>query len=156
MPVVRALVTDGAYSVRALSRDGTSERARALTALGNVTVVEGSFADEDVLRQGLCGCAGAFVNINGFNTGEKTEMYWAIRSYEIALEEGVEFFVYGNLDYGSRPADTIPGSAPATMTARAASVIGFSFRTSRIAAAWALRCSPRARTWKWRSHREPP
>jgi len=29
-----------------------------------------------------------------------TETYWAIRSYEIALEEGVKFFVYGNLDYG--------------------------------------------------------
>jgi hypothetical protein len=26
-------------------------------------------------------------------------MYWAIRSYEIALEEGIKFFVYGNLDY---------------------------------------------------------
>jgi len=33
-------------------------------------------------------------------TGEKTEIYWAIRSYEIAIEEGIKFFVYGNLDYG--------------------------------------------------------
>ena len=98
MPVVKALVADGAYSVRALSRDDGSERAKSLAALGNVTIVEGSFADEDVLRQGLRGCDGAFVNINGFNTGEKTEIYWAIRSYEIALEEGVKFFVYGNLD----------------------------------------------------------
>jgi hypothetical protein len=43
---------------------------------------------------------GAFVNIDGFNTGEKAETYWAIRSYEIAIEDGVKFFVYGNLDYG--------------------------------------------------------
>jgi hypothetical protein len=28
----------------------------------------------------------AFVNIDGFNTGEKTETYWAIRSYEIVVE----------------------------------------------------------------------
>src|SRR6266542_2849651 len=42
---------------------------------------------------------GAYVNIDGFNTGEKTEMYWAIRCYEIAIEEGIQFFVYGNLDY---------------------------------------------------------
>ena len=31
---------------------------------------------------------------------EKTETYWVIRSYEIAIEEGMKFFVYGNLDYG--------------------------------------------------------
>ncbi len=26
-------------------------------------------------------------------------MYWAIRAYELALEEGVQMFIYGNLDY---------------------------------------------------------
>src|SRR5438270_2851094 len=99
MPVVRALVADGKYSVRVLSRDSTSPRARALLALGNVSILEGSFADEDALRQGFRGSDGAFVNIDGFNTGEKTETYWTLRSYEIAIEEGVKFFVYGNLDY---------------------------------------------------------
>src|SRR5918993_5565095 len=99
MPVVRALVADGKYSVRVLTRDSTSPRARALLGLGNVSIVEGSFADDDVLREGFRSCDGAFVNIDGFNTGEKTETYWAIRSYEIALEEGIKFFVYGNLDY---------------------------------------------------------
>ena len=99
MPIVRDLVADGKYSVRVLTRDTTSWRAKALVALGNVTLVEGSFADDDVLREGFHECDGAFVNIDGFNTGEKTETYWAIRSYEIALEEGIKFFVYGNLDY---------------------------------------------------------
>jgi uncharacterized protein YbjT (DUF2867 family) len=100
IPVVRALVADKKFSVRVLSRDPTSSRAAALRALGNVSIAEGSFADEAILREGFRGCDGAFVNIDGFNTGEKTEMYWAIRSYEIAVEEGVKFFVYGNLDYG--------------------------------------------------------
>ena len=68
-------------------------------ALGNVTLVEGSFADDDVLREGFRSCDGAYVNIDGFNTGEKTETYWTIRSYEIALEESIKFFVHGNLDY---------------------------------------------------------
>src|SRR5436190_22828175 len=99
MPIVRDLVADGKYSVRVLTRDTTSSRAKALAALGNVTLVEGSFADDSVLREGFRGCEGAYVNIDGFNTGEKTETYWAIRSYEIALEEGIKFFVYGNLDY---------------------------------------------------------
>jgi uncharacterized protein YbjT (DUF2867 family) len=99
LPVIGALVADKKYSVRALSRDVSSRRAKALLALGNVEIIEGTFADEAILREGFQGCDGAFINIDGFNTGEKTEMYWAIRSYEIAIEEGVKFFVYGNLDY---------------------------------------------------------
>lgn len=99
LPVIGALVADKKYSVRALSRDATSRRANALLALGNVEIVEGTFADEATLREGFRGCDGAYINIDGFNTGEKTEMYWAIRSYEIAIEAGIKFFVYGNLDY---------------------------------------------------------
>jgi hypothetical protein len=99
IPVIRALVKDKKYSCRVLTRDSTSPRAKALLALGNVELVEGTFANETTLRKGYAGCNGAFINIDGFNTGEKTEMYWAIRSYELALEEGIKFFVYGNLDF---------------------------------------------------------
>src|ERR1700754_4496531 len=84
MPVVRALVADGKYSVRFLSRDSTSRRAKELLALDNVSVLEGSFADEAILREGFRRADGAFINIDGFNTGENAETYWAIRSYEIA------------------------------------------------------------------------
>jgi hypothetical protein len=104
MPVIRALVADKKYSVRFLTRDAGSRRARELLELENVSAVEGSFADEATLREGFRGCDGAFINIDGFNTGEKSETYWAIRSYEIAIEEGVRFFVYGNLDYGLKKA----------------------------------------------------
>lgn len=97
--VVRGLVEDGRYEVLALTRDAESTRARELAALGNVSFLQGTFADEAMLREGMRACDGAFVNIDGFNTGEKTEIYWAMRAYEIALEEGVRFFVYGNLDY---------------------------------------------------------
>jgi len=83
IPVVRALVADKKYSVRFLSRNPASRRAKELLALDNVSVLEGSFADEAILREGLRGCDGAFINIDGFNTGEKTETYWAIRTYEI-------------------------------------------------------------------------
>jgi hypothetical protein len=99
LPVISALVADKKYSVRALSRDPASRRAKELVALSNVSILEGTFADEATLREGFRGCDGAYINIDGFNTGEKTEIYWAIRSYEIAIEEGIKFFVYGNLDY---------------------------------------------------------
>jgi uncharacterized protein YbjT (DUF2867 family) len=100
IPIIQSLVADKKYFVKVLTRDPSSKRALDLLALGNVSLLTGSFADESILRAGFQDCDGAFVNIDGFNTGEKTEMYWAIRAYEIAIEQGVKFFVYGNLDYG--------------------------------------------------------
>ncbi|KAH0844153.1 hypothetical protein AYO21_02094 [Fonsecaea monophora] len=99
IPVVRGLVKDKKYRCRILTRDVNSRRAKELVALGNVELMEGSFANEGDLRKLFRGCDGAFVNIDGFNCGEKTEIYWAIRSYELALEEDIKFYVYGNLDY---------------------------------------------------------
>ncbi|KOS19512.1 NmrA-like family domain-containing protein 1 [Escovopsis weberi] len=113
IPVVRGLVKDGAYIVRFLTRDAYSPRAKQLLALGNrnvcgnddgkprefVETVEGTFASEQDLRRGFRGATYAYVNIDGFNCGEKTEMFWAMRAYELAVEEGIKFFVYGNLDY---------------------------------------------------------
>ncbi|KAH7208292.1 hypothetical protein BKA60DRAFT_599361 [Fusarium oxysporum] len=99
LPVCRGLTKDGAYSLRVLTRDANSQRAKQLAELGDVEFIEGSFANEDNLRKGYEGCWGAFVNIDGFNTGEKTETYWTIRAYELAIESGIKFFVFGNLDY---------------------------------------------------------
>ncbi|RGP66754.1 hypothetical protein FSPOR_6494 [Fusarium sporotrichioides] len=100
LPVCRGLAKDRGYSLRVLTRDTNSARARQLAELGDVEFVEGSFANEENLRKGYTGCWGAFINIDGFNTGEKTEIYWTIRSYELAIESGIKFFVFGNLDYG--------------------------------------------------------
>lgn len=97
LPVIRGLIPK--YHCKILTRDLTSARAKDLATLPNVSFIEGTFADEDVLRAGYSGCDGAFVNIDGFNSGEKTEMYWAVRAYELALESGIKFFVYGNLDF---------------------------------------------------------
>src|SRR6202030_3912452 len=85
IPIIHALVSDKKYSVRFLSRDPASRRATDLLGLDNASVLEGSFADEAVLREGFRDGDGAFVNIDGFNTGQKTEAYWALRSYEIAI-----------------------------------------------------------------------
>lgn len=102
IPVIKGLVQDGAYSVRALTRDLKSPRALSLLSLGNVELVEGTFASEEDLRNGFRGCQYAYINIDGFNAGEKTEMFWAIRAYELAIEEGIRFYVYGNLDFAHK------------------------------------------------------
>src|ERR1700747_635142 len=83
IPVIRALVADKKYSVRFLSRDSASRRAMDLLALDNVSILEGSFADEAILREGFRGCDGAFINIDGFNTSEKTKTYCEMRSSEL-------------------------------------------------------------------------
>lgn len=99
VPIVKALVNDKKYQVRALTRNTSSRRANELLGLGNVELLEGTFENEQTLRDGFRGCDGAFVNIDGFYTGDKAEMYWAIRTYEIAIEEGIKFFVYGSIPY---------------------------------------------------------
>ncbi|KAK5807221.1 hypothetical protein VI817_001479 [Penicillium citrinum] len=45
-----------------------------------------------------------YVNIDGFNCGEKSELFWGIRAYEIAISVGLKFYVWGNLDYGLKKA----------------------------------------------------
>ncbi|EFW99892.1 NmrA-like protein [Grosmannia clavigera kw1407] len=99
IPVIRGLVHDGAYRVRFLTRDRQSARAQQVLALDHTEAIEGTFASEADLRAGFRGADYAFVNLDGFNSGEQAEMFWAMRSYELALEEGIRFFVYGNLDF---------------------------------------------------------
>ncbi|KAK1240101.1 hypothetical protein MKX08_007543 [Trichoderma sp. CBMAI-0020] len=104
-PIVKALVSDKKYQVRVLTRNTTSNRAKELLALGNVELLQGALTNEETLRNGFKGYDGAFVNIDGFNTGEKAEMFWAIRTYEIAIEEGIKFFVYGSIPYALKQGD---------------------------------------------------
>ncbi|KAJ5226269.1 NmrA-like family protein [Penicillium chermesinum] len=108
LPIVRELVKDRRYDVRILTRNPNSRRAKELAELPGVELLQGTFASEDDLTSGFTGCDGAFVNIDGFNCGEKSELFWGIRAYEIALSVGVKFYVWGNLDYGLKKADWDP------------------------------------------------
>ncbi|RQM05801.1 hypothetical protein DH86_00002116 [Scytalidium sp. 3C] len=85
-----------------MTRNTAGRRAKELAELPGVELFEGSFANEDDLKNGFKDCDGAFVNIDGFNCGEKAELFWGIRAYEIALAMGVKFYVWGNLDYASK------------------------------------------------------
>ncbi|KAB5527919.1 hypothetical protein GE09DRAFT_1253435 [Coniochaeta sp. 2T2.1] len=101
IPVVKGLVQDGKYAVRLLTRDPGSRRAKELAALSpNVELFAGSFMSEADLRTGFSGCWGAFVNIDGFATGEAMETFWTIRCYELAMESSIKMYVHSNIDYG--------------------------------------------------------
>ncbi|KAK4550363.1 hypothetical protein LTR36_003330 [Oleoguttula mirabilis] len=107
-PIITALTKDGAYTVRVLTRDPSSSRAQKLAKLPHVELVQGKLDSDEDLRKGLKDCWGAFVNIDGFVVGQKMELFWGVRSYQLAQEAGIKFFVWGNLDYVSREANYDP------------------------------------------------
>jgi nucleoside-diphosphate-sugar epimerase len=77
IPIVESLIQDNAFTVRILTRNRTSRRAKHLASLGpGISFLEGTFANEDTFRSGFTSATIAFVNVDGFNTGEKSEIYW--------------------------------------------------------------------------------
>ncbi|KAK3675673.1 hypothetical protein LTR78_004314 [Recurvomyces mirabilis] len=102
------LVKDNAYSVRILTWNPSSKRAQDLATLPNVELQEGKLDSDEELRRGFQGCWGAFVNLDGFVIGQKNEIFWGIRSYQLAQEAEIKFFVWGNLDYVLREANYDP------------------------------------------------
>ncbi|KAM0453974.1 hypothetical protein ACHAO4_004722 [Trichoderma viride] len=108
VPIIQELVKDEKYTVRVMTRDPENRRAKELAALPGVELFKGSFANEVDLMNGFKGCDGAYVNIDGFNCGEKAEIFWGIRAYEIALDAGIKFYVWGNLDYTLKKANWDP------------------------------------------------
>jgi hypothetical protein len=87
------------YSVRALTRNTESDRAKEIAKLPNVTLVQGSQDNQKDLHRAFKGVWGAWVNTDGFTIGEKNETFYGIRAYEIARHEGVEHYVYAATDY---------------------------------------------------------
>lgn len=101
---ITALANSARYSVRLLTRNPESIRARELSALPNVTLHQGSVTSQDSLHAAFRGVYGAWVNTDGFTLGEKNELFYAMRAYEIAIAEGVTHYVWANSDYALRKA----------------------------------------------------
>src|SRR6266498_4638089 len=99
---ISALTSDSKYAVRVLTRRADSPPALELSSLPGVTIFEGDVYNEATLRKAFSGVDLAFVNTNGFAIGEKAEIYWGIRIYEIARESGVKHFLWSSLEYASK------------------------------------------------------
>ncbi|OBT46311.1 hypothetical protein VE00_02720 [Pseudogymnoascus sp. WSF 3629] len=107
-PVVKELSADGRYKITVLTRSAESEPAQELASLPNVTILEGETFDEQTLIKAFKGIDATFVNTNGFAIGEKAEVYWGIRIYEIAYGAGVKHFIWASLAYSSKLAHFNP------------------------------------------------
>jgi uncharacterized protein YbjT (DUF2867 family) len=97
--IVRVLVQTGHYSIRVLTRSTTSDASKELAGLEGVTLIEGDSSNVAALRSAFKDVDACYVNTNGFALGEKAEIYWGIRTFEIAREAGVKHYVWAGLPY---------------------------------------------------------
>jgi len=107
-PVVSALLaprsdgTPSPYSVRALTRDTTSEQAKSLASLG-AELFQGRFDDLNSIAAALEGCYGVFANTDTWAVGGQIEIYAAIKMFEQAHRVSqMRHFVWSGLDYSSK------------------------------------------------------
>ena len=107
------------YTVRALTRDPHSRRAKELAGKGvelfkgafslyyspcedhgTHTLHVGSFDDFSRVRAALDGVWGVWANTDGFTVGEAKEIHAGMRIFEIAKSvKSVRHFVWSSLDY---------------------------------------------------------
>lgn len=69
-----------------------------------MTFLQGSQDSQKDLHAAFTAVYGAWVNLDGFTIGEKSELFYGIRAYEIARHHGVKHYVFANTDYALRKA----------------------------------------------------
>ncbi len=94
-----ALTRDGKYHVRVQTRNPDHRIAKELAQLPNVTFHVGHIESDQLLREAMQGMDAVFFNANSFAIGEKAEIFWSMRAFELAIEAGVKFFQFSNLEY---------------------------------------------------------
>ncbi|KAJ3871538.1 hypothetical protein F5051DRAFT_433778 [Lentinula edodes] len=94
--------TPSPWSIRALTRDPTSERAQVLSSWG-VELFKGRIDESlDSITPAFEGCYGVYVNIDSFTVGQRIEIYAGIKLYEQARRAHIKHFVWSGLDYASK------------------------------------------------------
>lgn len=70
-----------------------------------MTLIQGSQDSQPDLHRAFKGVYGAWVNTDGFTLGEKNELFYGFRAYEIARHHGVQHYVYASTDYALKDAN---------------------------------------------------
>lgn len=98
--MIRALLADGRWQVRAISRNAESEASRALAAQ-NVQVLAADLDNPASLRQAFAGVHGVF-SVQGSDGGGELEARRGIAVADVALAAGVEHLVYASVGGADR------------------------------------------------------
>lgn len=69
-----------------------------------MTLLQGSQDNQKDLHAAFTGVYGAWVNLDGFTIGEKSELFYSVRAYESARHQGVKHYIFANTDYALRKA----------------------------------------------------
>jgi uncharacterized protein YbjT (DUF2867 family) len=96
--VAKALLRDGRWRVRILSRNSTSKKALKFSGFSDVEVMQGNMHNVDDLRRFLSGCYGCFAMTNFWDPESmfKEEMIGR-QIVQVAREAGVQHFVWSTL-----------------------------------------------------------
>ncbi|KAF1995569.1 NAD(P)-binding protein [Amniculicola lignicola CBS 123094] len=97
LPIVEALSKDPQYQIRVLTRNPTSPSAKKVLSYPNTSLTVGDPSTEASLRTAFQNVTLAFVNLNSFAIGVRAEIYWGMRIYDIAIESGVEHYIWSAL-----------------------------------------------------------
>ena len=82
-----------------LTCNESSACAQALLQLPNVQLIQGIQDNQSDLHTTFRGVYGAWVNTDGFTLSKKNELFYGICAYEIAQAEGVQHYVWANIEY---------------------------------------------------------
>ena len=100
-PVIAALSGTNHYTLRILTRDIQSEQAKKLAqTYSNIELIEGNYADEQIVRKLFTSAYGVFCNTDIWSCGGfKKEVDYGKMIFNIAKELSVKHFVYSSLDH---------------------------------------------------------
>jgi len=104
--VVKALLADGTFTPRAVTRSPDSEKASRLKQLG-AEVVQGDLWDLSSLKNAMDGAEGVFgvtdyYDPKNFAQGHTSEMLLGKNLVDAAIEVGVKFFIWSSLPHCTR------------------------------------------------------
>lgn len=101
MQVVRALSASGEFSIRAITRNSSSQAAKKVAALANVSVIEADMSDAASLVRAFQGAEAVFAMTNFYDPKIMQDSLEEARQgctmADVAKEQGVELFIWSGV-----------------------------------------------------------
>lgn len=96
--VLRALLKNGLYEVKAITRNANSDKGKKLAAIANCTVAEADLDDKNSVDKVLKGCYGAFLVTDFSAHMKKTEVSQGVNFIDSSIANGVKHVVFSGLE----------------------------------------------------------